>query len=700
MRNLSLGRQMRVATVAAGLVALTACDGCNTVDTASCEIDSDCASTEQCENGRCVPRRVAACTEDLDCGNGRECINGVCQVRIVRTDGGLQTVDAGSSSSSSGNPGGGVLFLNPSDQLEFGDPLLNQDIIRTSILRNDGSGPLNVTAVTLTPGTSSEYGVATSSTLPVAIAVGEEMRISVTYHLVDAEVDVGSVTIRSDASSCTFNCPDPTNVRLPLFAEFKGDKQLAVAPTTHDFGFIDVGSQSPDFSINASNAGTRSRILTVQSVTLTGAGAAHFGVQTAGLTLPALLSPQQVVPIPVFYKPLAQGTHQAELEITADSDNPDLRLLKVTLNGRSVPTVDLSADSINFGTVQIGQELTRSTTIHNNSNVSVTIQAGAFANGQGTQGFYLPSPAPFPLTIPMGSTATVEVIFRPTGTAGARSDALNFAHNLSATPVTAALTGNAEPPPPPPGGPGLDAVMTYTRGGTEQEGCGNWTGIDNYQNMDLIMEAGGGTCEKPTVVGGQCPSDNMCTCSFGAQGGATWRASGGTAPEPYQVESISHNQAGGDGTFMVKTRYWDDCSDYYRSGFAAFAQGICGYGGTPPLRYYCFPRDKFPSIYVACGVSGEPYNGYCISETDCLYLAQTLDGECGGHAGSTAKVVVTIKNPQGQVVEARGFCRPYTQSSQAVKNDVVTMVRNQGYFTFGAVAPGVTTLVNASDNCP
>ncbi len=691
-------KTVRWAGVLVTLV-LAGCEGCITVDT-GCTSDTECASNETCTDGTCVARTTAQCMEDIDCGNGRVCVLGACQVRTNRADAGQPGPDGGGASSSSGVAGNGVLHLDPSSQLEFGDPLLNQDITRSALLRNDGTGPLQVLAVTRSSATSDEYTVATSVPLPTTLAVGAELRINVTYRLRDATVDVGYVAIRSDARDCTFNCPDATNVRLPLFAEFKGDKQLGINPTTHDFGFVETGMQSAPFTVEAENVGSRSRILTVQSVSITGAGAAHFDLDVTNLVLPALLSPGQTVQLPVLYRPLTMGTHQADLEVTADSDNPALVRLRCTLNGRSVPMVDLSADPINFGNLELNQQLVRPTTIHNNSNVSVTIQAYAFPNGQGTNGFYITTASVFPFTIPAGGTAPLDVTFRPTGTAGPRSDTLNLAHSLSATPVTVALSGVADALPPPPGGPGLEMVMTFNRHGIEQEGCGNLQSVDNMQNMDLILEAGGGTCEKPTQVGGSCPADNLCTCSFGGLGGATWRAQGGIAPEPYLEESITHNQSGGDGTFYVKNRYWEDCSDNYRSGAAAFMQAICGYGDVPPLRYYCFPREKFPELYVSCGVQGEPYNGYCISETQCLYRAATLDGRCGSRSGTAAKTVVTIKAANGTVVDRRAFCLPFAQANQANKADVVSLIREQGFFRFGTVASGVTTLPDVSATCP
>jgi hypothetical protein len=672
-------------------VAAAGCEGCLQTDT-SCSSDLECKESQQCKDSQCVDRQVAQCLEDVDCGANKTCVGGVCQTRVARPDAGPGT-DGGSGSSSSGASGNGILHLDPSNQLEFGDPVLNMDITRSAIVRNDGSGPLTIASIARGATTSAEFTVAPSVALPTTLAVGAEMRVSVTFRLAGAVITPGYIIIVSDAGSCSFNCADPHNVRLALFSEFKGDKQLGLTPTTHDFGFVEVGVQSAVFNLTASNDGSRSRVLTVSAINLTGGGAAHFGLDTAAITLPALLSPGQTLQIPVFYKPLTMATHQATIEVSADSDNPALQHLTATLNGRSVPTVDLSADPINFGSLQLNQVATRTTTIHNNSNVSVQVISGTFANGAGAQGFYLVNSSVFPVVIAAGSTADVEVKFQPTGTAGPRSDALNFTHNLNATPVTAALSGIAEPLPPPPGGPQLELVSTFGR----QDYISGCLGpYHNYQNMDLILEGGGGTCEKPLSIGGSCPTDALCTCSFGGMGGGTWRASGGTAPEPYSTESITHNQQGGDGTFTVKNRYWEDCAAQQESAGAAFMQAACS---VQPCE--CWPPALYPILWTPnCNPAGTCAGGSCIHETLCLNYALTFGNSCLAHVASTAKTTVTIRAQNGTVVSAKAFCRVFQTANPSAKSDVVSIIREQGFFRFGTTAAGVTELANVGAACP
>ena len=677
----------------AGLVAvclLTACPD----ETTSCEYNSDCAADQQCDEGVCTPRQTVACTLDIDCGNGFTCALGICQPR-PRGDGGFLGFDGGGGSS--GQTGDGVLFLDPSDTVDFGAPIPNMRIERTILIRNDGTGPLTLTQIRLSALTTTEFDVSVTSPMPWVLAANQEGHINLGYQLADTEADDGTLILVSDARACTFNCPDPSTVYVPLTSGFKGVRNLDVSPTLHDFGFVQVGMESPVANINAANIGTQTAALTVESVTLAGNDAAQFQLDLAVGVIPAFIFPGESVDIPVKYKPTALGNHTATLQVSADSEDPSRRLLVATLTGHSEPTLEVVVDPINFGTVQVGQERTQATTIHNNSNVSVTVTNGSLANGTGALGFYFPTPWPFPMaTIAPSSTATLDMIFRPTGTVQTqqqRADTLmlNFTYGTGqAGSAQGALSGVVDPPPPPPGGPNLSMAMTFSRNTPGQNGCPS-NAVYNSQNMDLILEAGsGGICDKGTGADASHP------CSFGAQGTGRWQASGGVAPEPYTTEVITHDQNGGDGQFYVKNRYFDDCADMWLQGSAAFAQAIC----ASEYRYQCFPRSKYPVYYVACGQSGPPYYGYCISETQCLYGAQAVDGRCGSHLGSTAKTVVTIKSASGFTVQQKAFCQTFGSANPSDNRMVVTLIREQGFFRLGTTAAGVTELSSPTQDCP
>jgi hypothetical protein len=688
-------RGLPLISALAVTVLATQCGECNPLveDTGTCEIPTDCPTGEECKDGRCVPTHATACFEDRDCGVGKFCRQGQCQTGITQPDGGRPRYDAGGGSS--GVSGQGVISLSPSDVVDFGSPLVGQDIPKSVIVKNVGVGPLNVISAARTTGTSAEFTVTASATLPKSLAVGEEMRVNITYRLADGETDTGSITIVSDAASCDFQCADPHNVRVALFSEFKGARNLELTPSMHDFGFVTQGETSAPFSFTARNDGTQTKILTVQTVSLTGVDAVHFALDPP-TTAPIYLSPGESREIPVVYGPMSQTSHAVELVVTANSDDPSRHELRAAISGRSVPTVDVSVDALDLGHVMLNQETTGTTTIRNNSNVSISVTGGSFLNGEGAQGFYFPMSLPFPITIPVGNTAPLTLRFRPTGTAGNRADTLSLTHNLSVTPVQAPVTGIADPLPPPPGGPKLSITMTFTQASSGST-CPSPIGY-NAQNMDLILAGGGGRCEKPTSVGGQCPNDAFCSCTFGSQGGGDWRATGGVAPAPYTTETITHNEQGGDGVFIVANRYWDDCAYMARQGCGAVAQFMCD---SAPCE--CYPRAIFPHLYVDPCTDGSFQTcagNACIVRTSCYYQAMALDaGGCKAWAGTKAKTVITIRSETNMVKENRAFCLPFAAASQYDEVNVVGLIREQGYFRIAQVSPGVTE-IQPNATCP
>lgn len=670
--------------------------GCPPQPVEECTQDADCEGGTCLEDGTCQPAQTGDCELDSDCGNGRVCSLGVCVVRNGR-DGGGSGSPADAGGSSSGGAGLGVLYLSPSDSVDFGSPLLDMPITKNIVVRNDGQGPLTISAVTRGGQTSAEYTV-TPPPLPRVLQPGDEDRIVVSYTLTDAEADIGTVVINSDARACTFNCPDATSVRVELFSAFKGGKDLDVTPPVHDFGFQDVGTSSADFPFQATNLGTQTRYLTIQSATLAGADAINFELNTQNLVLPALVFPGDLLAFPVRYKPLSMGSHNATLTVVADSDDPLRRMITVTVTGRSVAMVNVTVDDVGFGSVQVGQEVTRSTTIRNAGNVPISVTAASFANGMGTMGFYLANPSQFPLSQPIAAnngTATVDLVFRPTGNITApqlRQDTLNIAYSYSngqQAQASGALVGTATPPPPPPGGPDLRIEMTYSRS-TTFSGCGSY--YNNFQNMDLILEGGGGVCDK----GGG--ADSVRNCSFGSQGTGRWQASGGVAPEPYTNEVISHNADGADGTFNIRNRYFDDCAGFEKNGAASFMQFACD---AAELRCSCWPPSVYPQLYEPSCLpqGGNCGSGECIRSTACLNAALLFGGSCAASAPSTAKTVVTIRSSGGAIVQQKAFCRAF-QSASTSGADVVGIIRQQSLFRLGTTAAGTTELPSPNSSCP
>ncbi|MFZ2950774.1 MAG: choice-of-anchor D domain-containing protein, partial [Desulfuromonadaceae bacterium] len=110
-----------------------------------------------------------------------------------------------------------------STSLSFGTVAVGNSVIRTTQIQNSGNAGLDVTAIALGAGTSTEYTF--SPAAPFTVAAGSSTVLSVTYTPVDATTDSGSVNISSndaDTPTATVNVsgagaePQPSVVDIDI----------------------------------------------------------------------------------------------------------------------------------------------------------------------------------------------------------------------------------------------------------------------------------------------------------------------------------------------------------------------------------------------------------------------------------------------------------------------------------------------------
>ncbi len=124
-----------------------------------------------------------------------------------------------------------------------------------------------------------------------------------------------------------------------------------------------------------------------------------------------------------------------------------------------VPTLAVSATSVNFGTVAVGGTGTGSVTLTSSGAAPVVVSAGS-VSGTG----YTISGVSFPLTLSPGQTATVTVSFAPTA-AGLISGSMALTSNSSTgTTSTISLSGTGQP-----------VVSSFTGTSTSMTGAGTDT---------------------------------------------------------------------------------------------------------------------------------------------------------------------------------------------------------------------------------
>jgi len=156
------------------------------------------------------------------------------------------------------------------------------------------------------------------------------------------------VTVPGSALPGTYNFPvdddteawltyyiGATSYKVPITGDFQVEiaPDIAVNPTSKDFGDVYVDSSSSAQTFTVSNDGTAD--LVVGTITITGGGAGHFAIPNdncSGQTI----APTDSATLQVVFSPTSTGTKTAQLSIP--SNDPDEPALNVTLEGTGTAT--------------------------------------------------------------------------------------------------------------------------------------------------------------------------------------------------------------------------------------------------------------------------------------------------------------------------------------------------------------------------
>ncbi len=639
-----------------------------TVTTQGCKSSADCTGGDVCVDQVCQAPGSIACDDDLTCEPyGATCVNGYCSTASM-VDAGVDEDAAVESDSGSVVTGDGVIAVENELPVDFGSPLFGAEVVRVITLRNVGEGALQIYRVDRAPGTSEEFQLDPEGTAADTVLQPEQtLDITVRYVLADGTADIGELVVISDAMACEGFCEDPAFFKLPLYSEFKGARNLAVSPASHDFGFVAEAASSLFAPITLINDGTLTKVLTVSALRLEGADAAQF--ELLNDPLPYYLTPAADQIVRVRYAPAVTAFHSAELVVEANSDDPQRQEVRVSLTGRSVPSASLTISSpVDFGELEIGQSVTRTTTVHNGGGMAATLTAPErFAAGD--QGFAMVSPT-LPQTIAPGEQVTFTLSFAP-AVAGDLSDTFYLDHDASGSPLEVALSGRGREPPQGYSDMRIEQSFTTTLMGTEA--CSLRV---NHQNVDLELAAGAAVCDKNA---GGCQAD-VCNCNLGSYGSAVWSCNncGGLTSTK---EIISNFGSGSDGSFDVRAYYFDDCAAGYYVD-ATFLQPICSFPGT---REACFPIEVFPHWYV---------DGL-ISETQCMYGVAAVGNRCMGHAATKVRTIIHFTGGTS-ADQSMHFCTDLSSANE--RQPVARVERSAGLFNL--VGPlGTTSQIAPTDSC-
>lgn len=661
------GKSARVLVLACVLAFL----GCkNEIGGGACKGTEDCLAGETCLDGVCTAG--VSCQLDMDCGPGALCITGKC----------VSALDPNPDSDGGQGPTGGpgIARVSPEGEIDFGSPALGVGIERVVSLLNVGTGPLSLVSISRGDTTSEEFAWSTERTLPAELDVGDRIEVTLVYTLADGEDDLGTIYLETDAGACEPACDDPARIAIPLVSEFKGERNLAVTPEEHDFGYVPAGSQSGARALLITNDGTLDKVLTVTGLAASG-DEASFDFELP--SPPVYLAPGQSLEVPVIYAPTAAAAaHSLTFTVTANSDSPANTSKQAVFRGTSQPPNALVFEppELVFEQISVGTTSQQISVLRNLGGGAIRVDALQLGP-QSPVEYSVFAAQTLPYTIAPGGSMAVYVDF----TAQAGQPSANNVRALNNQPSgdvpVLSVRGQGFVPP---GGPNLEISMGPEDNTVTTDCVCDATGDVPAANVDIAYRApSGAACSKP-----QNPacglSGGSCDCpALDSYGDVTWGASRveTVRGETWIVdERVRHEGMGSDGTFTVRADLLDDC--------------LAAPGSTDRTTIWTC------GVYMDCDGGNQACVDYGVEYPDCesqwdYWSYYVTSHDCLMRGPVTIRTRVRIYG--GPTEEVRELCTTLNQSGASA--DVVTLARQNGYFQITQVSPSATE-VQPGQPCP
>jgi hypothetical protein len=326
----------------------------------------------------------------------------------------------------------------PTD-VDFGNVTVGSEGDKTITLVSNGTGPVTVSAITVTGASF----VGSTQALPQVLQPNQQMSLKLKFDP-KAEGDAtGTVTVSSNSATSA------AKVKIHGKGVVATSPALSASASSLSFGQVPLNSPATK-TVTVTSTGTAPATISGGSVTGTGYTATYAGVPVQNLSAPITLQPGQVVTFSVAFDPTVAGASSGQLSLATDTGSP----VNVSLTGTGVqntsPALTVSAPSLNFGDVQMGSKATLQLTLTSSGTAPVTISSSTIAG----QAFGISSVAypagvtGWPATLNPGQQVVLSIAFAPdsatsfTGDLAVASDASGGAANV---PLSG--TGDAVPAP-------------------------------------------------------------------------------------------------------------------------------------------------------------------------------------------------------------------------------------------------------------
>ena len=298
-----------------------------------------------------------------------------------------------------------------SNSVSFGTVNAGSSANQSLTVKNAGNSATTITQVSV----AGSYLTASGISTPLTLAPQQTATLTVQYSPTAAGSLSGMITIVNNGASSTVSVTGTA-----------AQASISAIPGSVSFTNVVTGATNSQ-SVQLSNSGNAN--LTITQANLTGAG---FSI--TGLSLPLTIGAGQASTFNVQFVGQAAGTVSGSLSLVSNAANSPASLPLNGTSTSSTATLQVSTNSLTFGSVNAGTTSTKSVTLTNAGNANVTVSGISI----GGTNFSLSGAGA--VTLSAGQTDTFSVLYTPTGSE-TDSGSVSIVSNATGSPAAVALSG-------------------------------------------------------------------------------------------------------------------------------------------------------------------------------------------------------------------------------------------------------------------
>ena len=349
----------------------------------------------------------------------------------------VSTTDADDIAAYIANPaagGGAAAILVSAANLTFAAQTLGTtSAAQTVTVTNTGTAVLTLSGLTFAGTASAEFARGGTCQIGTSVAAGGNCSVQITFTPTVAGARNATLTISHNASGGT-SAVSLVGTGAPAPAA------ASVTPIQLSFTQT-INTSSTAQAVTVRNSGGQP--LTLSSIGISGANATEFLTEaTSTCVIGTVLNANISCNLQLTFRPTAAGVRTATLSIAHNAAaSPTTVVLSGTGTATPQPGISLSAASLSFGTISVGQKSAVQTdTLTNTGQAPLTLATLTLA-GAAAGDFALSGDCTSGATLAPGSSCGMQMAFAPTGV-GTRSGTLTVASNASNGSQTVSLSGS------------------------------------------------------------------------------------------------------------------------------------------------------------------------------------------------------------------------------------------------------------------